>query len=99
MNKEQKALDAWYRKIKWPYWAPEWVLARLTEEVGEFARAINHEYGPKKRKTEEGSQEIEAELGDILFTLACYANQKGINLDTALANSLKKVKERDKNRF
>lgn len=99
MNKEQKALDGWYKKKKWPYWKPEWMLARLTEETGEFARAVMHEFGPKKRKDSESTQKIEEELGDILYTLACYANAHKISLDTALKKSLQKVQMRDKDRF
>ena len=64
MNKEQKALHQWFRKKKLPYWEPQWILVRLAEEVGEFARAVNHEFGPKKKKDDEHNSGIEEELGD-----------------------------------
>src|SRR3989338_10346900 len=99
MNKEQKELHLLFRKKKWPYWEPQWILARLTEEVGEFARAVNHEFGPKKNKNDEHASGLEDELGDILYTLACFANAHGINLDNAMEKSIKKVQLRDKNRF
>ncbi len=99
MNSGQKKIDAWYRKAKWPYWKPEWILARLIEEVGEFARIVNHEFGPKKKKQSEQKQELIEEFGDVLYTLACFANSNGIDMDTALEKSIKKAHARDKNRF
>lgn len=99
MNAGQKAIDTWYRKEKWPYWPPHVILARLVEEVGEFARVINRVYGPKKSKPGEAENEIEDELGDILYSLACFANSHGLDLDKALSKSIKKSHARDKIRF
>lgn len=99
MNKEQKAIDAWFTEMNWAYWSPHEILARVTEEVGEFARLVNHEYGPKKKKSTEREQEFEEEIGDIIYTLACFANTHDIDLDRALQKSLDKVKNRDKDRF
>ncbi len=99
MNKHQKALDEFFKEQNWSYWKPHEILARLIEETGEFARLINHEYGPKKKKDSESAQHFEEEIGDILYTLTCFANSHNINLDEALKRSLDKVVERDKNRF
>lgn len=99
MNKEQQALHQWFVEQGWPYWKPHEILARLMEETGEFARLVNHEYGPKKKKEGEVGQDFEDEIGDILYTLACFANTHNINLDAALKRSLDKVNGRDKNRF
>lgn len=75
------------------------MLARVTEEVGELARLVNHEYGPKVKKSTEREQEFSDEIGDIIFALACFANTHNIDLDKALADSLEKSKNRDKDRF
>lgn len=99
MNKGQRQIDEWFTKQGWPYWSPHEILARLVEEVGEFARLVNHEYGPKKKKSDERDQEFKEEIGDILYTLACFCNTHQIDLDEALASSLKKVQARDKDRF
>lgn len=99
MNKEQHALDTWFTEKNWPYWTPHEILARLMEETGEFARLVNHAYGPKKKKEGEATQDFEDEMGDILYTLACFANTHNIDLDAALKRSLDKVKQRDKDRF
>ncbi len=47
----QQAIDTLI-KDEWNsnYWAPLSSLARLTEEVGELAREINHAYGEKPKK-------------------------------------------------
>lgn len=99
MNKQQENLDKFFKDQEWGYWDPLVILARLQEESGEFARIVNHIYGSKKKKEDENEQEFEEELGDILFTLACFANSHDINLDEALEKSIKKVKDRDKDRF
>ena len=99
MNKEQQEIDRWFKEQDWSYWTPHEQLARLTEEVGELARLINHQYGPKRKKSSETTQDLEGEIGDILYTLACFANAHDINLDEALRQSLEKVKARDKDRF
>src|SRR5438132_14383664 len=72
------------------YWAPLSSLARLTEEVGELAREINHRYGEKPKKTSEGQGDIAREMGDILFILASLANSIGIDLDSAFEEVMAK---------
>jgi len=99
MNKSQKQIDAWFKEKNWPYWTPHEILARLVEEVGELARLVNHQYGPKKKKPSEAEQNIEDEVGDVLYALACLANTHDIDLDEALQKSISKVESRDKSRF
>lgn len=99
MNIEQREIDRLFKEYKWEYWTPHEILARLFEEGGEFARLINHVYGPKKKKASELTQDMEEELGDILYTLACFANSHDIDLDKALEKSMQKTFARDKNRF
>ena len=74
-------------------------MARLYEECGEFARLVNHIYGEKRKKSTEAKQELEEELGDILYTLICFANSNKIDLDRAIKKSFAKVIKRDSNRF
>ncbi len=99
MNREQRDIDTFFKQEGWLYWSPHEILARLMEETGELARLVNHVYGPKKKKTEESTQEFADEVGDILYTLACFATTHGINLDEALQQSIDKVKTRDQKRF
>ena len=61
--------------------APLEKMARLTEEIGELAREINHLYGTKKKKASEDKVELADELIDVLFTLICIANDEDINLE------------------
>jgi NTP pyrophosphatase (non-canonical NTP hydrolase) len=37
MHKYQKQIDKWFQEQGWEYWKLMDILARLTEEVGEFA--------------------------------------------------------------
>ena len=99
MKNYQKELDDWFRDNDWKYWSPHEILARLMEECGEFARLVNHKFGPKKKKSSESKQEMEEEIGDIIYTLICYANSNNIDLDKAIKRSFKKVIKRDKGRY
>lgn len=69
------------------------------EETGEFARIVNHLYGDKKKKLSEEEQDMEDEIGDILYTLICFANSNNLSLDNAIRKSMDKVVKRDKDRF
>ena len=75
------------------------MMARITEEVGELAREINHYYGEKPKKASEKEKEIEEELGDVLFVLICLANSLDIDLEQAHDLVMKKFKTRDKDRW
>ncbi len=99
MDKYQKEVDVWFKENKWEYWSPLSILARLMEETGEFARLVNHIHGDKKKRTDEIDQDLEEEMGDIIYTLICYANSHNIDLDTAMRRSLDKVMKRDKDRY
>lgn len=95
----QKQIDEWAQQFKVPYWSPLSQLARLSEEVGELARAYNHKYGEKIKKPTEEPDDIEGELGDIIFDVICMANSEGIDLDHALQKVMDKANTRDKDRF
>jgi NTP pyrophosphatase (non-canonical NTP hydrolase) len=94
----QQAVDAWIR-AHGGYWEPLAQLARLTEEVGEVAREINHHYGPKRKKPSEAERALADELGDLLYIVIATANSVGVDLDAALRASLAKYTERDANRY
>lgn len=81
------------------YWGPLSSLARLTEEVGELAREINHRYGEKAKKASEGEGSIATEMGDILFILASLANSLDVDLDAAYEEVMKKYRRRDAQRW
>lgn len=74
-------------------------MARLSEEVGELAREVNHYYGEKPKKQSEPEQTIEGELGDILFVLTCFANSLDIDLSEAFHLTMNKIETRDKDRW
>jgi NTP pyrophosphatase (non-canonical NTP hydrolase) len=95
----QKEVDIWAQQYETPYWQPLEILARLSEEVGEVARELNHQFGPKKRKLSEDNGNLSVEIADALFTLICLANSQGIDLDTSFKEVMDKCYGRDKDRF
>lgn len=99
MNKFQKELDRYFKKEGWKYWHPLSQFTRLVEETGELARILNHLYGEKPKKASELNQELEEEIGDVVYTLICLANSTGVDIDEATKRSLDKVAKRDKGRY
>ncbi len=95
----QRDVDAYIGQFKEGYFPPLVNLARLTEEVGELARELNHQFGPKTKKLDEPEAEIALELGDVLFVLVVLANQLGIDLEDALDRTLTKYRVRDAERW
>jgi NTP pyrophosphatase (non-canonical NTP hydrolase) len=84
----QKKLDEVFRELGWQYWEPLKITTRLSEELGEVAREIGHHYGGKKKKADEPEGDMEEEMGDMLYTLICFANSNGYDFDRAVQRSL-----------
>jgi NTP pyrophosphatase (non-canonical NTP hydrolase) len=99
MKQLQREVDEYISQFKEGYFPPLTMLARMTEEVGELAREINHEFGHKKKKSTEADNSIEMELGDILFLTICFANSLGLDLAEAHDKVLHKFNTRDANRW
>jgi NTP pyrophosphatase (non-canonical NTP hydrolase) len=95
----QTTVDRWIGQYKEGYFSPLANLARLTEEVGELAREINHRFGEKTKKPDEPEGSLAMELADILFVVICLANSQGIDLDAAFAAMMAKVTSRDAERW
>jgi NTP pyrophosphatase (non-canonical NTP hydrolase) len=95
----QDAVDRWVGQFEEGYFPPLVNVARLAEEVGELAREVNHEFGPKKKKPDEPAGSIPMELADILFVVICLANSQRIDLDDAFAQMMAKVTSRDAGRW
>ncbi|WEK55722.1 MAG: nucleotide pyrophosphohydrolase [Candidatus Cohnella colombiensis] len=95
----QRDVDAYISQFKEGYFSPLAMLARMTEEVGELAREVNHYYGEKPKKSDEADNSIELELGDILFIITCFANALGIDLTEAHRKVMHKFNTRDADRW
>jgi NTP pyrophosphatase (non-canonical NTP hydrolase) len=95
----QKEVDDWISQFEEGYFAPLPMLARLTEEVGELARALMHVHGGKKPKAGEAEGNVAEEIADAMFVLVCLANSLNIDLDQAFAAMMDKYRERDKDRW
>jgi NTP pyrophosphatase (non-canonical NTP hydrolase) len=95
----QQEVDAYISQFKEGYFSPLAMMARLTEELGELAREINHTYGEKPKKDTEKEKAIEEELGDVLFVLICLANSLNIDMEQAHNIVMNKFNTRDKDRW
>lgn len=99
MKKIQKEVDDWVQQYKIGYFKPLEIIARLAEETGELAREINHRFGPKKKKETDDTRDIEDEIGDIIFTLACLSNSLDLDMDRGFKSVMDKLNSRDKDRW
>lgn len=99
LKEMQAEIDAYISQFKVGYFSPLGQMARMTEEVGELARAINHYYGEKQKKTSENKKSVEEELGDVLIVVMMMANSLNIDLTTVFHENMKKFNQRDAYRF
>jgi NTP pyrophosphatase (non-canonical NTP hydrolase) len=95
----QRRVDAWISQYEEGYFHPLTNLARLTEEVGELAREVNHRFGQKTKKRDEAEGDLAMEMADILFVLICMANREGIELQAEFDRMMAKVETRDRDRW
>ena len=95
----QTRVDAWINQFEEGYFHPLTNMARLSEEVGELAREVNHRFGQKTKKVTEPEGNLGMEMADILFVLICMANREGIDLQSAFDKMMEKVETRDGHRW
>lgn len=95
----QARVHTWISQFEEGYFHPLTNLARLSEEVGELAREVNHRFGQKTKKKDEPEGDLGMEMADILFVLICMANRESIDLDAAFERMMAKVEHRDQTRW
>jgi NTP pyrophosphatase (non-canonical NTP hydrolase) len=99
LSDAQRRVHAWISQYQEGYFDPLTNLARLSEEVGELAREVNHRFGQKTKKPGEPEGDLSMEMADILFVLICMANREGIDLEDAFDRMMHKVETRDRDRW
>jgi len=98
MKELQTTVDNWIKQHGVRYFNELTNMALLTEEVGELARIMARTYGEQSFKNSESNRDPGEEMADVLFVLICLANQTGVDLETAFAQSMEKKTLRDKER-
>ena len=95
----QKEVDDYISQFNEGYFPPLEMLARLTEELGELARALSYHIGFKKLKSSEKADDVADELCDVIFVAVCLANSLNVDLDQAFAAAMDKYRVRDRDRW
>ncbi|HET8650717.1 MAG TPA: nucleotide pyrophosphohydrolase [Gemmatimonadales bacterium] len=95
----QRRVDRWISQFEEGYFSPLTNMARLSEEVGELAREVNHRFGQKTKKKEELEGDLGMEMADIIFVLVCMANREGIDLQESFDRMMDKIERRDSERW
>lgn len=95
----QQEVDDYIQQFKAGYFSPLSQMARLTEEVGELAREVNHYYGEKPKKSTEAEKTVAEELGDVLFVTLIMANSLEIDMTEVFEANMAKFNKRDRFRF
>ena len=93
----QKQTDDWIKTYGVRYFNELTNMTILTEEVGELARVMARVYGEQSFKVGETAN-LSDEMADILWILACLANQTGVDLTDAWHKTIEKKTKRDKER-
>ena len=100
LDEIQKDVDAWTGQFTPPYWPPFRMVAKLYEEGGEVARALDQMYTLDGIKKSEDTNKLGEELVDLLFAVCCIANSHNINLQEAWTKMMQEKRYgRDNNRF
>ncbi len=97
LREVQHAVDQWIKTYGVRYFSELTNMACLTEEVGELARVMARRYGDQSFKAGEKA-DLSEEIADVMWVLVCIANQTGVDLTEALAESFRKKTTRDKDR-
>ena len=97
LEEVQSSVDSWIKEYGVRYFNELTNMTILTEEVGELARVMARVYGEQSFKPGETAN-LSDEMADILWILACLANQTGVNLTEAFKANLEKKTSRDKER-
>ena len=87
----QEVVDQWIRGHG-RYWDKFEILARLTEDLGEVAATLQHAEGLRSGRENLG---LGDEIGDLLFTLAAFANVNGLRLGDCVNGVLEKYQTSD----
>lgn len=94
----QNKVDSWIKEHGVRYFDELTNTAILMEEVGEVARIMARRYGEQSEKESDKNKDLGDEMADVLFVLACLANQTGIDLETSFNENLEKKSLRDAKR-
>lgn len=94
----QAMVDRWVHTHGVRYFSELTNLGILVEEVGEVARIMTRKFGDQSFKHPEKPHDLADELADVLFVLACIANQTGVDLTSAIPKNMQKKTQRDSNR-
>jgi NTP pyrophosphatase (non-canonical NTP hydrolase) len=95
----QATVHEWISRFEEGYWTPASMTLRLTEELGELAREVNHLYGQKPKKPGEPEGGLALEMADILFVIIAMANSLNIDLEDAFKRTMEKYYTRDADRW
>ena len=84
----QQRVDDWIKMYGVRYFSELTNMAILAEEVGEVARIIARKYGDQSFKESDKTRHLADEMADVLWVLACLANQTGVDLTDAFERNL-----------
>ena len=95
-------VDNWIKEYGVRYFNELTNLGILVEEVGELSRYMVRIFGEQSFKNvadkSSAKNNLQDELGDILFVLTCIANQCDIDMEKVIKENLQKKSQRDKQR-
>ncbi|MBI3984544.1 MAG: nucleotide pyrophosphohydrolase [Candidatus Levybacteria bacterium] len=97
MNKYQKIVKKFEKDRNWgQFHNPKDLLLGIVEEVGELRNIVKWEQDPEvlKKTLIKNKDEVADGIGDIFFLLAHLANSSGVDIDKAVATTIKDLRKR-----
>jgi len=96
MNKYQKEIKKFTNDRNWSqFYNPKDILLGIVEEVGELRNLVKWEQNPEilKKVLRDNKKEVQDAIGDIYWFLAVLANSCNLDIDEALAMTIKDNKK------
>ena len=83
LSDAQRRVHAWISQYEEGYFHPLTNLARLSEEVGELAREVNHRFGQKTKKREEPEGDLAMEMAGPLQPIGMQEDEQDVGSSTS----------------
>jgi len=72
---------------------PEHLLLAMQEELGELCASFLQNHSKYNKNSNVKSRELESEIGDLLQLLFAFANEMGIDCESGITSTIKKLSE------
>ena len=92
MRKIQRKVKKLRKDKKWNT-KPEHLLLAMQEELGELCASFLEHHTKYRKNSKRKPTKLDNEIGDVLFLLLSFASEMGIDCESCLNSTIKKLSE------